>query len=189
MFLGYARVSTKDQHLEMQIDALVKAGVDSRNIFMEKASGKNTERPELKKLLDYAKEGDTIVVFKLDRISRSVKDMLELMTEFEKRGIHFISIQDSIDTSNAMGRFFFKVIASIAELEREIIVERTMSGLEAAKARGNFGGRPKTDNTKLEMAYEQYTSGKYTVKEICNSLNLTRSVFYRYVDERKASAN
>lgn len=147
MKFGYARVSTQDQSLSLQLDALDRHGVDET--FEEKESGKRKNRPQLEELLKVLRKGDTVVVYKLDRISRSTKHLIELMEQFEAKGIHFASIQDKIDTTTAMGRFFFRMLASIAELERDIISERTKDGLVAARSRGRNGGRPKVESKKL----------------------------------------
>jgi DNA invertase Pin-like site-specific DNA recombinase len=137
---GYARVSTQDQNLDLQIDALTKAGAVV--IYKEKISGTKKERQELEQLLKAISEGDSVVVYKLDRISRSTKHLIELAEIFEEKKVNFISIQDNIDTSTALGRFFFRTMVSIAELERDIINERTKSGLQSARQRGRNGGRP-----------------------------------------------
>lgn len=140
MIFGYARVSTNDQNMDLQIDALKKVNVDK--IFEEKITGAKKERPELSELLKVIRPGDTIIIYKLDRISRSTKHLIELTELFEEKEINFISIQDSIDTSTSVGKFFFRIMANLAELERDIIVERTKAGLTAARARGRYGGRP-----------------------------------------------
>ena len=128
--IGYARVSTREQNLDLQTDALRKAGCT--RIFEETMSGAKRERPQLNSALDYLRAGDTLVVWKLDRLGRSVKDLVELVGELEKRGVHFQSVTDNIDTSTPAGRFFFHVMASLAQMERELLVERTRAGLEAA---------------------------------------------------------
>lgn len=182
MKFGYARVSTTDQNLESQIDALHKAGCDQ--IFKEKMTGTRRDRPQLDEMLKYIRPGDKVVVYKLDRISRSTKHLIELAEHFNEKGVDFISLHDSIDTSTAMGKFFFKIIASIAELDRDIISERTKAGLEAARARGRKGGRPKKDKTKVEMAMMMYDSRKYTVDEIQEATGIGKSTLYRYLNTR-----
>lgn len=179
---GYARVSTQDQNLELQIDALKKMGATT--VYQEKASGKNEHRTELDALLKAASKGDTIVVYKLDRISRSTKHLITLTEYFEKNDIQFISVQDNIDTSSSMGRFFFRVMASIAELERDIIVERTQAGLTAARARGRLGGRPPKDPTVINRAIKLYESKEYSVKEITSMTGVSRSLLYRKLAEK-----
>lgn len=183
MIVGYARVSTKDQKLEMQIDALKKAGAEK--IYEEKMSGRIRERPQLEELLGYVRQGDKVVVYKLDRISRSMKHMVELAELFRERGVDFISINDNIDTSTPVGRFFFNVMASIAELEREITVERTKSGLAAARARGRKGGRPRKDESLMDLALHYYQTKKYTLKEIKEKTGVSSATIYRRLSEQE----
>ena len=158
MLFGYARVSTEDQNLELQIDALLKAGCE--RIFKEKVSGKNTDRLELQKLLGQVRAGDTIMVWKLDRLGRSLKDLINLVTTFEENQISFVSLNDNINTSSPTGRLIFNLFASFAEFERAIIKERTNAGLAAARARGRKGGRPaglsKTAISKAILAKDLY---------------------------------
>ena len=132
MLIGYARVSTQDQNLDLQTAALQSGGCD--RIFDDKLSGTRRDRPGLERALDVLREGDTLVVWKLDRLGRSVKDLVELVGDLEKRGVHFRSVTDAIDTSTPAGRFFFHVMASLAQMERELLVERTRAGLDAARA-------------------------------------------------------
>jgi len=141
MKIGYARVSTQDQKLELQLDDLKKYGCET--IFKEKMSGKNKTRPQLTRMIDQLRKGDVVVVWKLDRLGRSLKDLIELVSSFREKGVEFVSLKDGIDTGTATGRFTFNIFASLAEFEREIIRERTMAGLEAAKTRGRKGARPK----------------------------------------------
>ncbi|WP_342045346.1 recombinase family protein [Bacillus sp. OTU530] len=181
MIFGYARVSKKDQNLELQIDALKKYGVEE--IYQEKMTGTNTDRPELEQLLKVLRKGDKVVVYKLDRISRSTKHLIELAELFEKKEIDFISIQDSIDTSSPIGRFFFRMIASIAELERDIIRERTIDGLAAARARGRKGGRPFTNKKIKEKALNMYRSKQFTLKEIKDMTGVAPSTIYSWLKQ------
>ena len=183
MRIGYARVSTDDQNLDMQLDALEKAGCG--RVYQEHASGKNTERPELRKMLDALREGDTVIVYKLDRISRSVQDLESLAKTFSDMHVEFVSLQDQIDTTTAMGRFFFHVMSAVAELERDIIVERTKSGLEAARARGRVGGRKPMDPKRVKQMLAMYDSGQMTVPEICEAVGVSKPTLYKYVNERK----
>ncbi|OMD81175.1 MULTISPECIES: recombinase family protein [Paenibacillus] len=181
--IGYSRVSTQDQSLDLQTDALTKAGCIK--IFEEKASGKNDERTELAKALEYLREGDALVIYKLDRLARSTKKLIELSELLEQRGIELISIRDNIDTTTAVGRAMFKMLAVIAELERDIISERTMAGLEAARARGRLGGRPRTDKKKLDQAIKLYESKQYTLKEIVELTSVSKPTLYRELDKMK----
>ncbi|MBP3041675.1 recombinase family protein [Bacillaceae bacterium Marseille-Q3522] len=180
MIIGYARVSTHDQNLDMQIDALKKYGCEK--IFKEKLSGTKKERPQLAQMLNILRSGDKIIIYKLDRISRSTKHLIELSERFEKNGVEFVSIQDSIDTSTPMGRFFFRILASIAELERDIISERTKSGLSAARARGRNGGRPKVNQKKLNIALKMYYSKQYAIREIVDSTGISQATLYRTIN-------
>lgn len=177
---GYARVSTQDQNLDHQIDALKKA--DAAVIYKEKITGTKKERPELAQLLKAISDGDSVVVYKLDRISRSTKHLIELAETFEEKKVNFISIQDSIDTSTAMGRFFFRTMASIAELERDIISERTKSGLQSARMRGRNGGRPSKDARLVDRALKLHSSNQYTIKEITDMSGVSKSVLYRALE-------
>ena len=158
MLIGYARVSTLDQNLDLQIDALTKAGC--HRLFDEKMSGSRAERPGLAKALEVLREGDTLVVWKLDRLGRSVKNLVDLVGQLHQQGVHFKSLTDAIDTATPSGRFFFHVMASLAEMERELIVERTRAGLEVAKQLGRKGGRkPKMTDSKIESAKKLLASG------------------------------
>ncbi len=143
MLIGYARVSTQDQNLELQIEALTKAGC--KKIFEDKVSGSRAERPGLAKARDVLREGDTLVVWKLDRLGRSVKHLVNLVVELEQQGVQFKSLTDVIDTGTPSGRFFFHVMASLAQMERELTIERTRAGLAVARQLGRKGGR------KLQM--------------------------------------
>jgi len=175
--VGYARCSTADQKLDSQIDALKVAGC--KKIFDDKASGKSTDRPGFHKALAYLREGDTLVVYKLDRLSRSTKDMLQIAEQLKEHGVHLKSLSDEIDTSTPHGSFFFTVCAAFAQLEREMIVSRTRAGLNAAKARGKVGGRPElVTKEKAVMAKELLVKGMST-KEVCGVLGLTKATMYR----------
>ena len=183
MKIGYARVSTQDQKLELQLDDLKSYGC--KIIYKEKISGKNKSRPQLEKLIDQLRKGDIVVVWKLDRLGRSLKDLIELVSSFREKGVEFVSLKDGIDTGTATGRFTFNIFASLAEFEREIIRERTMAGLEAARSRGRKGGRPaglsKEALAKAKSARILYESGEKTVPEIANSLGISRATCYRYI--------
>jgi DNA invertase Pin-like site-specific DNA recombinase len=177
-------VSTTDQNLDSQLDALKKAGCEK--IFSEKVSGTRSDREQLAEAITYIRKGDTLVVFKLDRLGRSLKKLIELIDDFKEKGIHFQSIHENIDTSSPTGEFFFHIIASFSQLERSLIVERTKAGLAAARARGRLGGRPTTiSKSKKEMAYDLYMEGKKTVDEIVEPLGMSRMTFYRYLEKRR----
>lgn len=164
MKVGYARVSLSDgrQDTALQIDALVEAGVDQRHIFEDKASGARDDRPALKKVLAYLKEGDTLVVWKLDRLGRSLSHLLQIVQDLNKRGIGFQSVtQSQIDTSTPEGRLFLQVIGMVSEYERELTRERTIAGLKAAERRGRKGGRPPViDQEKIDAAIAMLEAGK-----------------------------
>ncbi|MGM7683532.1 recombinase family protein [Cytobacillus sp. Hm23] len=179
---GYARVSTQDQNLELQLDALKDYGVDE--IYQEKMTGTKKDRPQLQELIKQLRTGDKVVVYKLDRISRSTKHLIELTDMFTDKGVDFVSLQDSIDTSNAMGKFFFRMMASIAELERDIISERTRAGLDAARARGRKGGRPSKPNSKVELAFKMYDSKEYSIAEILEATSMSKPTLYRHLNKR-----
>jgi DNA invertase Pin-like site-specific DNA recombinase len=177
MIIGYARVSTTDQNLNLQIDALKKYGCE--RIYEEKMSGSKKERPKLAEMMTILRAGDKVVIYKLDRISRSTKHLIELSEHFEKRRVEFVSIQDSIDSSTPTGRFFFRILASIAELERDIISERTKAGLSAARARGRNGGRPAVSKKKVELALKMYQSKEYSISQIVHATGISQATLYR----------
>lgn len=183
-YIGYARVSTIDQSLDLQLDALTAAGCVK--VFEEKASGKNDDRPELAKALEYLREGDALVVYKLDRLARSTKKLIELSEVLEQRKIELISIRDKIDTTTAVGKAMFRMLAVIAELERDIISERTMAGLAAARARGRKGGRPSTPENKVQQAIKLHESMQYTLKEIRELTGVSKPTLYRELAKRNA---
>ena len=176
MIFGYARVSTDDQNLSLQIDALTHYGIDK--LFQEKVTGAKKDRPQLEEMINLLREGDSVVFYKLDRISRSTKHLIELS--------EFISIQDNVDTSTSMGRFFFRVMASLAELERDIIIERTNSGLKAARVRGKKGGRPSKGKLSIDLALKMYDSKEYSIRQILDASKLSKTTFYRYLNKRNA---
>ena len=180
MLIGYARVSTQDQNLELQREALSKAGC--KKVFEDKVSGTRADRPGLAKTLEMLREGDTLVVWKLDRLGRSVKQLVDLVGDLHKHGVQFRSLTDSIDTGTPSGRFFFHVMASLAEMERELTVERTRAGLESARARGRHGGRPfKMTPAKLRLAQAAMGKPETKVAELCAELGITRQTLYRHV--------
>lgn len=179
MLIGYARVSTQDQSLELQRQALTKAGC--QKIFEDHTSGTRLERPGLAKLRDILRQGDVLVVWKLDRLGRSVKQLVDLTAELHQQGIEFKSLTDSIDTNTPSGRFFFHVMASLAEMERELIVERTRAGLEVAKQLGRRGGRkPKMTSSKIESAKKLLASG-VPPKDVASNLGVSVPTLYRWL--------
>lgn len=179
--IGYARVSTVHQQLDSQLIALKKFGCTK--IYTEFESGRNFQRRELKRALDSLETGDTFVIFKLDRLSRGTKHLLNLMEDFNERGINFISIQNNIDTSTSMGKFFFTIMSAFAEMEAELIRERVISGLEAAKANGKVLGRP-SENKFIEEVIFDYTNTKISIVEIAKKYNISRPTVYKYLKQR-----
>ena len=178
MHIGYARVSTNDQNLDLQRDALQKS---CKKIYEDTISGSRRDRPGLERALEDLREGDTLVVWKLDRLGRSVKDLVELVGDLEKRGVHFQSLTDAIDTSTPAGRFFFHVMASLAQMERELLIERTHAGLAAARAQGRVGGRkPKMTPSKLKAAKRLLESGA-APKDVANDLGISVPTLYRWI--------
>jgi DNA invertase Pin-like site-specific DNA recombinase len=177
---GYGRVSTLDQHPDLQVDALKAAG--SEREFIDKASGKIAGRPELDKLLQVLLAGDTVLVWKLDRLGRSIKDLIELVTGLGERSVGLRSLTEAIDTTTAGGRLVFHIFAALAEFEHALIVERTHAGLAAARARGRHGGRPpKMTPDRVKLAREMYESQRYTVAAIAENLGVSRPTIYKHL--------
>ena len=178
MLIGYARVSSNDQNLDLQIDALKKVGCS--RIFSDKITGKRKSRPGLDDALSYLRTGDTLAIWKLDRLGRSVKGLIDLVEKMQEKEIHFRSITDGIDTTTPAGRFFFHVMASLAQMERELLVERTKAGLAAAKKRGRVGGRKRVmTSSKLEAAKKLLAEGM-PPKEIARNLGVSIPTLYRW---------
>jgi len=179
--LGYARVSTADQQPQLQVDALERAGC--YRVFTETASGARSDRPVLEQVLDQLRRGDTLVVWKLDRLGRSLRHLVDTVTELAERGIGFRSLQEAIDTTTTPGgKLVFHVFAALAEFERDLIRERTAAGLAAARARGRRGGRPSVMTAhKARVAQEMYRSGQCTVATIATTLGVSRASIYRHV--------
>ncbi len=186
MKIGYARVSTKDQNLELQIDALKKAGCEK--IYQDIASGAKTERPELNNMIDNLRSGDVLVIWKLDRLGRSLNHLIGLVNSLIEKKIGLQSLNDPIDTTTPQGRLSFNLFASLAEFERDLIRERTNAGLSAARARGRMGGRPKGLPKKAEAtacaAETLYKEGVLTVDEIAKKLGIAKSTLYSYLRHR-----
>jgi DNA invertase Pin-like site-specific DNA recombinase len=186
MKIGYARVSTGDQNLDLQIDALTEAGC--ARIFQDVASGAKTARPGLDEALDYIRVGDTLVVWRLDRLGRSLSHLIKQVTELEEQGVGFQSLQEAIDTSTSGGKLIFHMFGALAEFERNLIRERTEAGLKAARARGRKGGRPKAlDEKKTELLYKLYDEKQHSISEICDLLEISKTALYGYVRRRKVA--
>jgi DNA invertase Pin-like site-specific DNA recombinase len=188
MLVGYARVSTQDQNFDLQLDALKKSGCEK--IFQDVVSGSKAERKALKEAMDYVRDGqgDTLVVWRLDRLGRSLGHLIEFMNGLRNRGIGFRSIVEAIDTTTPTGQFFFHVTGAFAELERNLIRERTMAGLSAARARGRKGGRPKAlAPEKFKMALQLYDDRNNSVSSISETLGITKRTLYRYLERNRAA--
>lgn len=184
MLIGYARVSTDDQHLDLQRDALVKAGCG--RVFEDRISGAKAERPGLQDALEFARDGDTLVIWRLDRLGRSLKDLIHLAERLEAQGIGLKSLHDAIDTGSSGGRLIFHMFGALAEFERNLVRERTRAGLTAARARGRVGGRRKTlDPEKRRLAVQLYQERKHTIGEICKLMGISKPTLYAYVEEFK----
>ena len=181
MLIGYARVSTDDQTLDLQRDALREAGCE--RIFEDHASGAG-ERPSLRDAFDHLRVGDTLVVWRLDRLGRSLKDLIDRAEALRTQGIGLRSLKEAIDTDSSSGQLIFHIFGALAEFERTLIRERTQAGLRAARARGRKGGRPKRlDKGKRAHAVELYRAKSHTVAEICALMDISRATLYSYVEE------
>ena len=179
MLIGYARVSTTDQNLDLQIDALTKVGCEK--IFEDKISGTRADRPGLARAMELLRKDDTLVVWKLDRLGRSVKNVVDLVADLQKQGIHFKSLTDSIDTGTPSGRFFFHVMASLAEMERELTAERTRAGLEVARQLGRKGGRKRQmTDSKIESAKKLLANG-IPPRDVAANLGVSVPTLYRWI--------
>ena len=179
MLIGYARVSTQDQNLELQFEALTKSGC--KKIFEDRVSGSRAERPGLNKLLEMLRDGDTLVVWKLDRLGRSVKNLVDLVSELHKQGVQFKSLTDAIDTGTPSGRFFFHVMASLSQMERELTIERTRAGLEVARQLGRKGGRKRLmTDSKIESAKKLLVNG-IPPRDVAKNLGVSIPTLYRWI--------
>lgn len=178
MLIGYARVSSKDQNIELQIDELKKAGCSK--IFSDKMSGINKNRPGLDDAVSHLRKNDTFIIWKLDRLGRNLKGLIELVGKLEKDEIHFRSLTDGIDTNTPAGRFFFHVMASLAQMERELLIERTKAGLDAAKKRGRIGGRKRSMTpSKVEVAKKLLAEGM-PPRDVAKNLGVSIPTLYRW---------
>jgi DNA invertase Pin-like site-specific DNA recombinase len=182
MLIGYARVSTDDQNLNLQMDALQQAGCTK--IYSDRISGIKTARPGLSQALDVAREGDVLVVWRLDRLGRSLKDLIEIMSKLDEREIGLSSLSESLTTTSSSGKLIFHLFGALAEFERNLTRERTTAGLVAARARGHKGGRPKAlDPVKRQLAVKLYTEGEHTIIEICRLMGISKPTLYNYIAE------
>jgi len=183
MLVGYARVSTNDQTLDLQQDALTKAGCEQ--LFTDTASGAKSDRPGLGEALNFIRAGDMFVVWRLDRLGRSLQHLIEIVGTLGQRQVSFRSLTENIETSTGGGKLIFHVFGALAEFERDLIRERTQAGLRAARARGRLGGRPRSpallDPKKLAMVRLLYKDHRHTIADICSMLHVSRSTLYRYL--------
>jgi len=179
MLVGYARVSTQDQNLELQHDALKEAGCE--RIFEDKMSGAKAARPGLMEAISFMRAGDTLVIWKLSRLGRSLKQLIETVQALQEKSIELKSLNESLDTATATGKLLFHIIAAFAQFERDNMIENTKAGLDAARARGKKGGRPKKlDDKKAQLAREWSQDKNRSVKEICDLLKISRATYYNY---------
>ena len=179
MLIGYARVSTNEQNLDLQRDALSKAGCEQ--IYTDQVSGTKARRPGLEEALSHLRKGDTFVVWRLDRLGRSLRHLIDTVTELQEKGIGFKSLTESIDTTTSGGKLVFHIFGALAEFEREIIRERTNAGLYAARQRGTKGGRRTALTPKQLQIARQVYEAKAPVQQICVTLGISRATFYRYM--------
>ena len=180
MLIGYARVSTGDQSLTLQVDALEEAGCE--RVFQDQVSGIVNTRPNLNQALNFARSGDSLVVWRLDRLSRSLRDLIETVTLLESRGVQLKSLHESIDTASSSGKLIFHLFGALAEFERSLIKERTFAGLQAARARGRKGGRPPSlDAEKRKLAVNLYNDKNYSVNQVCQVMGISKPTLYKYV--------
>jgi DNA invertase Pin-like site-specific DNA recombinase len=183
MLIGYARVSTHEQTLHLQQDALEKAGCNK--IFTDTASGAKTERIGLEDALRYVRKGDTLVVWRLDRLGRSLPHLITTITDLEDRGSGFKSLTENIDTTTSGGKLIFHIFGALAEFERNLIRERTQAGLTAARARGRRGGRPKVLTAKQRSIAQDLYDKRHPILEICRTLKISRATLYRAIKTEK----
>lgn len=184
MKIGYARVSTNDQNLDRQLDQLSEYGCE--RIFQEKVTGSRKERPELNRMIDMLRKGDTIVITELARLSRSVKDLFEIVEIIHSKSSDIKSLKEPwLDTTTPQGKLLFTMFAGISQFDRDIIRQRTMEGLSSARARGRKGGRPKTPSSEIELALKMYDSKDYSISEIEHATGVSKTTLYRYLKNRQ----
>jgi DNA invertase Pin-like site-specific DNA recombinase len=188
MKIGYARVSTHEQNLDLQKDALKHAGCEKT--YVDEVSGTVAKREGLEKAKEILRKGDVLVVWRLDRLGRSIRDLINWVEYLEDKKIGFQSLQESIDTTTSGGKLVFHIFAALAEFERNLIRERTKAGLAAARARGRLGGRKKSLNTKQrKRAVEMYNRKNHTIQEICEMMGISKPTLYAYIRENNQTAN
>lgn len=181
MQIGYARVSSDDQNLDLQFDALKAVGC--KKIFDDRASGAHVQRPGLERLLETVREGDSVIVWRLDRLGRSMKELIDVVAKLEAIGVELSSLKEKIDTTSSGGRLIFHIFAALAEFERNLIRERTFAGLTAAKTRGRTGGRPRSlDKKEQKLLVSLYEGGELSIGEICGILRISKATLYNYLE-------
>jgi DNA invertase Pin-like site-specific DNA recombinase len=182
MKIGYARVSTVERNLDLQIDALKKEGCEK--IISDEVSGSVADRPGLIKLKELLRNGDTLVVWRLDRLGRTLKHLIEWVNELDEQGISFKSLQETIDTNSSSGKLIFHIFGALSEFERNLIRERSRAGLEAARVRGKQGGRPKKlSKDKRQLTVDLYEGKKHSIKQICEMTGISKPTLYKYIRE------
>ena len=182
MKIGYVRISTQEQSDDLQIDALKNAGCEK--MFSDQISGSKADRPGLKEALEYIRPGDSLVVWRLDRLGRNLRHLIDAVEDLEKRKVGFVSLQEGFDTTTNGGKLVFQIFGALAEFERNLIRERTKAGLEAARARGKLGGRKaKLTPTQTDALKMMYESKKYSISEICSSFEISKPTLYRYLEK------
>ena len=189
MKYGYGRVSTKEQELARQEDLFTRMEIDERYRFMEKMTGTKANRPQLERLKGEVREGDKVYLESLSRLGRSTKDLLALIDYFQNKGVTIVSDKENIDTSTSAGKMMTTVMRALAEFERDLIVERTKEGLEAARARGRKGGRKPKSEKDIKIALSLYDSKEHSIAEICKRCNLSQGTLYKAINERKVKNN
>lgn len=187
MLIGYARVSTDDQNLNLQRDALQHAGCS--RIYEDRLSGAKVARPGLEKALEMARVGDVLVVWRLDRLGRSLKDLIGMVETLSERGVELHSLQEALATTSSSGKLIFHLFGALAEFERNLIRERTQAGLKAARARGRKGGRPKAlEPAKRQLALKLYDERQHTIEEICRMMGISKPTLYSYIAEARGNS-
>lgn len=187
MKFGYCRVSTKDQCLDRQIEALKEAGIEEQNIFCDKISGIKEHRPALDNVLSHLRKGDSLTVLSFDRLARSTKQLISIAELLEEKGVDLISLKENINTTTPQGKLVFQVFAAIAEFQRSIIKEAQREGIEAAKAKGKIKGRPRVNKEKLEAALSLYLNKQMSVREIERTIGISRGTLYKAIRSRRES--
>lgn len=183
---GYVRVSTNDQNPDLQIDALRAAGISEENIYQDKMTGRSMERPQFQELMKVVREGDTITIWKLDRLGRNTKGLVELFDTLKNKGVNLVSLTEKIDTTTVAGQFMLTVMAGFAQMEADLAKERRQAGMTAARKRGISGGRPRVDKEKIKEAFTLYDSKQYNIQKILDITGLSRATFYKYLRERES---